>query len=443
MKARPGFGPSVFADTGDYVALDIKTTGLDPGVDDIIEIGAIKVKGGKSMESFESLFNPGRHIPEGEAGRTGICDADVANAPRIDAGADNRLKEFLDWLGNSLVVAHAARFPLRFLYDNAEDLGFGLVRNSFVDTMRLARYLYPTAPGYALQDLLAHLGIAESQENRALPDACMAHMLYERMRADAADRGIELKDRASRYEPVKEVCRPKGNLLVFEAWEKPVPDELFAGKTFVFTGTLMKMGKESAEQAVVNLGGRTSSSVSKKTDCLVVGDADLNAPALRKGGATSKLKRASELKDGGRDISIISQNGFYDMLGWALATAVPAYHVTEGMMRVEDKTARPANDRPEGEETGHLREMRITVAPDSHEQIGKYRGETWVWVSAVHGAIPEGPGTGKPTILIRLDGSLVGWLPAATAKKLDGQIDESASVGRAFIGKDGKVKLFL
>jgi DNA polymerase III alpha subunit (gram-positive type) len=58
MRIRQGFGSSIFADTGDYIALDIKTTGLDSDVDDIFEIGAIKVKDGKPVKYYEQLVNP-------------------------------------------------------------------------------------------------------------------------------------------------------------------------------------------------------------------------------------------------------------------------------------------------------------------------------------------------------------------------------------------------
>jgi DNA polymerase-3 subunit epsilon len=232
----------------------------------------------------------------------------VANAPQID----DVLEKFLEIIEGSLIVGHRANFPMRFLYDNADGLDLGIVSNDFIDTMRLAHHLYPDAPGYSLQNIVNWLELGGKQENRALPDARMAYNLYDYMRKDAASRGAELVGHASRYERPEGVKRPKSDLLVFDLWENPVPNPLFIRKTFVFTGTLMKIERSSVKNVVTNLGGRISGSVSKKTNYLVVGNDEWNAPEIRRsvGWKSDKLKTVIQLNQEGNAIEIVSEDTF-------------------------------------------------------------------------------------------------------------------------------------
>ncbi len=67
----------------DYVVFDLETTGIRVGSDDIIEISAIKVKGGQVTDTFSTLVNPGRPIPYCATAVNGITDEMVAEAPDI------------------------------------------------------------------------------------------------------------------------------------------------------------------------------------------------------------------------------------------------------------------------------------------------------------------------------------------------------------------------
>ena len=71
--------------TDSYVAIDLETTGLGAKKEKIIEIGMVKVKGGEVVDTFHTLVNPYRQIPERIVKLTGICDEMVQNAPGIEA----------------------------------------------------------------------------------------------------------------------------------------------------------------------------------------------------------------------------------------------------------------------------------------------------------------------------------------------------------------------
>lgn len=122
-----------------FTVVDLETTGATPGFSKITEIGAVRVEGGREVDSFSALVDPGVPIPAMITGITGIDDATVAGAPPIEVV----LPRFVDFAAHSVLVAHNARFDLGFL-----DYELGrLRRQTFprpaLDTLRLARKLCP------------------------------------------------------------------------------------------------------------------------------------------------------------------------------------------------------------------------------------------------------------------------------------------------------------
>jgi hypothetical protein len=94
----------------EFVVLDLETTGAKAPPSRITEIGAYKVRGGELTDSFHTLVNPEIPIPPFIVGLTGIDDAMVAGAPKFAEIAD----DFLNFIGDSVLVAHNARFDLGF-----------------------------------------------------------------------------------------------------------------------------------------------------------------------------------------------------------------------------------------------------------------------------------------------------------------------------------------
>lgn len=153
-----------------YVALDLETTGLNPGKDAIIEVGAVKYRDGEPVDEFSTLVNPGRPIPADITLITGITDWDVKTAPPFDRVAGPLMR----FVGQHPVVGHNIGFDLGFMH--AQGL---LTENIGLDTWELATILLPALPGYSLGALTARFGIAAPHQHRALDDAQATGRLFE------------------------------------------------------------------------------------------------------------------------------------------------------------------------------------------------------------------------------------------------------------------------
>ena len=76
---------SRFAALGEFIALDFETTGLDPNMETVIDIGAVRYKNGQEIERFSTLVNPGRQISPEISQLTGITNEALADAPYLKA----------------------------------------------------------------------------------------------------------------------------------------------------------------------------------------------------------------------------------------------------------------------------------------------------------------------------------------------------------------------
>lgn len=163
--------PMVLNEKGDslddtYVAFDLETTGFSSKNDKIIEIGAVKIKGGKIIDSFSEFVNPERRIPYEITELTTITDDMVRNSETID----KILPRFMEFCKNSVLVAHNAAFDVGFIKKNCRDLNIEF-DYSVLDTVVLARFLYPELKKVKLNIVAKHLGIKLETHHRAVDDA--------------------------------------------------------------------------------------------------------------------------------------------------------------------------------------------------------------------------------------------------------------------------------
>lgn len=165
-----------------FAVIDFETTGLRAGADRIIEVGAVLVREGEMVATFDELMDPGVRIPSFITALTGISNAMVRGRPRPEALMP-RLRGFL---GDSICIAHNASFDRRFFAAEMELAGQGHQRE-FLCSMLLARRLVPDAGCHRLGELVRHLGLAVPaglQAHRALADALMTVELWRRLMAD-------------------------------------------------------------------------------------------------------------------------------------------------------------------------------------------------------------------------------------------------------------------
>ena len=151
----------------DYVVFDLETTGLSPERDAIVEIGALRVRGGVVLEeeSFHSLVNPLRPIPFYVSRVHGLFDKHVRDAPTLE----QVLPRFLEWVGESPVVAHNASFDVGFIRAGA--LKHGLEWNPVqLCTVQLSRRAFPGVRGHKLDDLASRFDLRFTERHRSMGD---------------------------------------------------------------------------------------------------------------------------------------------------------------------------------------------------------------------------------------------------------------------------------
>lgn len=150
-----------------FVCFDCEATGLDPEKDRIIEIAAAKFTFDGIIESREDLINPGISIPQHTIEIHHITDEMVQGKPSMGAV----LKEYLDFIGDHIVVGHAIPFDLTLLDAEANRAGknTNLLKQRHLDTLRLAR-LYGESPTNSLESLRKHFNIKAEGAHRAMSD---------------------------------------------------------------------------------------------------------------------------------------------------------------------------------------------------------------------------------------------------------------------------------
>ena len=151
---------------GTFVVFDIETTGFSPTKNKIIEIGAVKVTGGRIVDRMDEFVNPEVPIPFEIERLTGINDAMVMDAPCIDVV----LPKFLEFCGDAVLVAHNASFDVSFISHNASLLGYAFAP-TVMDTVTLARVLLPNLNRYKLDTVAKALGVSLENHHRAVDDA--------------------------------------------------------------------------------------------------------------------------------------------------------------------------------------------------------------------------------------------------------------------------------
>lgn len=157
----------VLIDEETYVVFDLETLGLNSHKNEIIEIGAVKLQGRRIVDRYSQLINPGKSIPKKIQEITGIDDALVAGMPSIE----EVLPKFMEFLGDATLVAHNAPFDMGFLKRDIKkylDIDYN---PAVIDTLQMARDLYPNQKGYGLKPMTKFLKVALENHHRAVDDS--------------------------------------------------------------------------------------------------------------------------------------------------------------------------------------------------------------------------------------------------------------------------------
>jgi len=150
----------------DFVVFDIETTGFSPVNNRIIEIGAVKVCGGRVTERFSTFVNPQVPIPFEIEKLTSIRDDMVMDAPLIE----EVLPKFLEFCQGCILVAHNAGFDMSFMLENARKQNLPM-EHTYIDTVGIARVLLPNQAKHTLDAVAKTLNISLENHHRAVDDA--------------------------------------------------------------------------------------------------------------------------------------------------------------------------------------------------------------------------------------------------------------------------------
>lgn len=170
----------------DFVAVDLETTGCTPGRNSIIEIGAVRMSRDGSTTEFATLVRPTDMLPRAIVQLTGISPEMLVSAPAVDEA----VSAFRKFAENAVLVAHNYRFDLGFLDHEGERLWGRTFPRPAIDTLAIARKLYPGLERYSLLHLSTYFDLATRPDHRALNDARAAALLLDAMRPDLGKQGI-------------------------------------------------------------------------------------------------------------------------------------------------------------------------------------------------------------------------------------------------------------
>ena len=131
----------------EFIAFDLETTGFLPGVDQIVELGAVKFINGRIDSMFSTLVDAERPIPPGATKVNGITNDMIAGKPKIL----ELLQPFADFCGDRIIVAHNATFDVQFMNSDIKKYESKAPTGVILDTLGMARKVLPGLPNYKLE----------------------------------------------------------------------------------------------------------------------------------------------------------------------------------------------------------------------------------------------------------------------------------------------------
>lgn len=175
----------------DYVVFDTETTGLEPEINKIIEISAIKFKNNKKVDTFTTLINPNMTIDKYITTLTGIKQSDLDNKPTIDI----ILPEFFNFIEDYTLVAHNAQFDIKMLACECYRNKINLCDNKIVDTLYLSKRMIPREQieNYKLSTLKNYFNL-NYVSHRALVDCEVCAYIYQLYLSKQQDRKVVIID---------------------------------------------------------------------------------------------------------------------------------------------------------------------------------------------------------------------------------------------------------
>lgn len=160
-----------------FIAFDLETTGTLPGVDRIVEVGAVRFVDGKVEAVYSTLVDPRTPMPEAASRVNGITDDMLEGKPVIES----LLPSFAEFCGSDVIVAHNAAFDTQFLTADIKKYESKAPTGVILDTYTMAKKVLPGLANYKLGTLVQHLDIPAGGFHRAEEDASYCGQLFIKM----------------------------------------------------------------------------------------------------------------------------------------------------------------------------------------------------------------------------------------------------------------------
>ena len=183
----------------DYVVLDVETTGLSKHFCKITELAALRVRGNKVVDKFQSLVNPECPIPEFITHLTGIDNELV----KYEKPIKEVLPGFLDFLGEDIMVGHNVGFDYGFINHNSEKHLEKTLTNSRLCTIKLSRRLLPDLASRKLASLCDYFEVTNEKEHRAMGDCVATNKIFAKMNGILHNNGITEKEDILKFQKSK------------------------------------------------------------------------------------------------------------------------------------------------------------------------------------------------------------------------------------------------
>ncbi len=292
--------------TAPYVILDTETTGKNQYKDKAVQVSAIRYDvSGTPIETYDTYLAVDRPISPEATAVNHISRRKLRGAPAPTEAKDG----FLRFIGDDLLIGYNVTFDLRIL---SNTFGIDFTGREYVDALKIAKGFFFFLPDCKLETVASYIGFTpRGSFHNALADC-------EAVAAVLADVSADLSCHIRSFAPSVPHSRWARKEFHVEPREMTADEVItlahhpFFGKRIVFTGDL-SVTRQEAAQMVSDVGGAVKSSVSRKTDYLVVGVQDVKVVGTD--GMRGKEEQAHELNKAGKaNIQIIDEAMFFDLL---------------------------------------------------------------------------------------------------------------------------------
>ena len=306
----------------DFVTIDFETANNDPA--SVCAVGMAVVRNYSVVDTFYSLIRPlQKEFYPRNIRIHGITETMVANAPTFE----EIYPEICSHIGNGPLVAHNATFDMGVLTKSLHQISCPVPDVDYICTLQLCRPLLPELPNHRLGAISRLLKIPIDHHNALSDSIACAHLfikLHKLARPviqikklneytkPASFRKTSFTDNMALLENlapnVSGLLDNIKNISAFKA------DSRFEGMRFVLTGEMDLLKRDQAIELIEHFGGWVTSSVSKKTDFVVVGCNEWDIYSKTGNAKTNKLKRAIDFQRQGCKVQILNQFDFFEKI---------------------------------------------------------------------------------------------------------------------------------